>query len=371
MKYKELLYFTGMCLTADKNQDNLLSIKNQIAKNTIDWEKFVGLCSSHLITPVIYLKFRKTEILPLLPEDLVNYLEEIYELSLNRNKMILEQLKEVCELLAKNNISPTLLKGAGNLIDNLYSDSGERIMGDIDLLVTENEYLKAAKIMLNEGYTESKMYYYDDVTLLKHYPRLSHPDKVAAVEIHRIPVDEEYLYLFNPEMINRELQKVDGFCFVLSDKHKMILNFIHSQITNKGHKSALFSLRDVYDLYLLSGKVNVTELLKKIKPRKMANGYFYVSQKLLATNIGYTSKPTLSDKWLHYKHDLNFSSKTFYSANKYTTEIYDRIIIRYFGLIVKSLFSKKTRSFIVMRMSNPEWYKSQWQSWKNTFNLKN
>ena len=371
MNYKELLYFTGKCLSADKNADNLLSIKNQIAKNNIDWDKFVGLCSNHLITPVIYLKFKKTELLKLLPDDLVNYLQEIYELSLNRNQMILEQLKEVCALLAKNNITPTLLKGAGNLIDNLYSDLGERIMGDIDLLVTEGEYLKAAKIMLNEGYTESKLFYYDDVMLLKHYPRLSHNDKVASVEIHRIPVDEEYLNLFNHEMINKELKMVDGFCFVLSDKHKLILNFIHSQLTNKGRKSALLSLRDVYDLYLLSEEVNFTELLKEIRPRKVATGYFYLSQKLLGINIGYTSKPTLSDKWLHYKHDLNFSSKTFYSANKYATEIYDRIIIRYFGLICKALYSRKTRSFIIMRMSKADWYKSQWRSWKNTFKLKN
>jgi len=371
MTYKELLYFTGKCLTIDKNEENLLVLKARIAKNEIDWEKFVSLCSSHLITPVIYLKFKKAEILNLLPDDLVDYLQEIYELSLSRNQMILEQLKDVCDLLAKNNITPTLLKGAGNLIDNLYADSGERIMGDIDLLVTEDEYLKAAKILLNEGYTESKLYYYDDVKLLKHYPRLSHPDKVAAVEIHRIPVDEKYLALFNHEIINKELKKVDGFCFVLSDKHKLILNFIHSQLTNKSHKSALLSLRDVYDLYLLSEKVNISELLNEIKPRKVATAYIYLSQKILGTNIGYTSEPTSSDKWLHYKHDLNFSSNTFYSVNKYATEIYDRIIIRYFGLIGKSLYSSKTRSFIVMRMSKPEWYRSQWQSWKNTFKTKN
>ncbi len=371
MNNKELLYFTGMCLTADKNPDNLLSIKNQIAKNNIDWEKFVGLCSSHLITPVIYLKFKKTEILPLLPNDFENYLQEIYELSVSRNKMILKQLAEICEILTKNNIIPTLLKGAGNLIDNLYSDMGERIMSDIDLLVSENEYLKAAKIMVDEGYTESKLIYYDDVTLLKHYPRLSHPDKVAAVEIHRIPVEEEYLNLFNHEMINKELKKVEAFCFVLSDKHKLVLNFIHSQLINKGHKLAVLPLRDVYDLYLLSEKVNVTELLKEINPQKKAVGYFYLSQKLLGTNIGYISKPTISDKWLHFKHDLNFSSKIFYSANKFATEIYDKIIIRYFGLIGKSFYSKKTRSFIVMRMSKTEWYKSQWRLWKNTFKLKN
>lgn len=43
MKNKELLYFTGMCLAIDKHPDNLLKIKEQIGKNTIDWTKFVGL----------------------------------------------------------------------------------------------------------------------------------------------------------------------------------------------------------------------------------------------------------------------------------------------------------------------------------------
>jgi hypothetical protein len=371
MNYKELLYFTGMCLTIDSNQENLSAVKSKITGNCINWEQFVGLCSSHLITQAIYLKFKKTGILPLLPDDLENYLKEIHELSLNRNKLILEQLAEVCELLGTGNIAPTLLKGAGNLIDNVYSDKGERIMGDIDLLVTEDEYLKAAKIIVDAGYTESKLFYYDDVTLLKHYPRLSHPDKVASVEIHRIPVDEDYINLFNHEMISGGLKMVDGYCYVLSDKHKLILNFIHSQLTNKSNKSALISLRDVYDLYLLSKKVDVDELLKEIKPRKTAAAYFYVSQKLLGTSIGYESKPTLSDKWLHFKHDLNFSSKLFYSTNKIATEIYDRILVRYLGLFVKSIFSKKTRSFIVMRMSKPAWYKSQWGSWKNTFKLKN
>lgn len=370
--YKELLYFTGMCLTIDKQPANLLKIKNIIEANNIDWNKFVSLCSSHLITPVVYLKFLKTNMLSLLPEDLENYLKEIYDLSVTRNNLILNQITEVSDLLAQNNIYPVLLKGAGNLIDNIYSDPGERIMGDIDFLVNETEYLKAAHILTKLGYTESKLYYYDDVTILKHYPRLSHPDKVASVEIHRIPVDENYLELFNPEIIREQIKKVAGHpnCFVLSDKHKIVLNFIHSQLTNKGHSSAVVSLRDAYDLYLLSEKVNLTDFLPQIVPYKKTRNYVLLSQKILGTNIGFSAKPTLSDKWFLYKHDLNFNSKSFYVVNKTTNELYDRIIKRYFGLILKSFYSKEVRAFMLMRLSKSGWYKSQFNSWKNTFNFK-
>jgi hypothetical protein len=371
MKNKELLYFVGMCLTIDKNPENLIKVKDKIHAGIIDWTKFVALCSNHLITPAIYPIFRKTNILSLLSEDLQSYLKEIYELSFLRNQMILEQIIEICNLLATINIYPILLKGAGNLTDNLYPDLAVRIMGDIDLLVTEDEYLAAAQILINSGYTESKLFYCDDLKLLKHYPRLLQEDKAAAVEIHRIPVDEDYLKWFNQDMIRKNIKNAEclPYCHVLSDEDKVILNFIHSQLTNKGDKSGVLMLRDIYDLYLLSGRVNLNHLFPLIKPNRKAGDYFFLSQKILGVNIGYLANQGLSGKWLHFKHDFNFKSKFFYSTNKIITELYDRILVRYFGLIFKSFYSKKVRSFMFMRLRNQLWYKSQINSWKNTFKL--
>jgi hypothetical protein len=367
MKNKELLYFTGMCLTIDKHPDSLLKVKEQIGKNTVDWIKFVGLCSNHLITPAIYLKFINTNILSILPDELQFYLKEIYELNYSRNHLILGQVSEICDLLAENKIYPILLKGAGNLIDKLYSDPAERIMGDIDLLVTETEYLKAAQILIDYGYTESNLFYFDDVTTLKHYPRLSHQEKIASVEIHRLPVDDNYVKWLNQDIIRRTIKKAEEYpnCYVMSDEDKITLNFIHSQLTNKGHKSGVVPLRDVYDLFLLAEKVNLTDLLRKIIPYKKAGNYFFLSQRILGVNIGYLAKPTLSNKWLLFKHDLNFKSKAFYTVNKITTELYERLIIRYSGLIFKSFYSKKIRSFISKRLKEPLWYKTQLKSWKN------
>lgn len=122
--------------------------------------------------------------------------------------MLLEQIREICNLLAANNIYPVLLKGAGNLMDDLYQDIGERIMGDIDILVKEEDYHRAAEIAMNFGYqvTESE-YFYDDVDILKHYPRLGHPERYAALEIHRLPVEEKYTRLLNQKMIREKAKK--------------------------------------------------------------------------------------------------------------------------------------------------------------------
>jgi len=69
----------------------------------------------------------------------------VYKLNLARNKQIIEQVKELTSTLNKADISPIFLKGTGNLIDGAYSDIGERIIGDIDFLFPENNFLTTAE----------------------------------------------------------------------------------------------------------------------------------------------------------------------------------------------------------------------------------
>jgi len=99
--------------------------------------------------------------------------EEIYTLNRTRNEQILLQMKEIKATLNASGISPIYLKGTGNLIDGIYSDKGERIIGDIDFLVSDKDYLAAAELFKNEGYvicfpdtmnSDSKRHH--------HYPRL-------------------------------------------------------------------------------------------------------------------------------------------------------------------------------------------------------
>ena len=78
-------------------------------------------------------------------------------------------------------------------------------MGDIDFLVSEKEYLQTAEILENQGYTKlTATPTYKDIRYFKHYPRLTHPDYEAIIEIHRIPVDENYLSWYNSKIIDKE-----------------------------------------------------------------------------------------------------------------------------------------------------------------------
>lgn len=348
-------------------------VAEQIKNDRVDWEKFVVFSSNYLITPAIYVKFRDTGIDSLLPAELHDYLKEIYNLSCSRNQMLLEQIREICNLLAANDIYPVLLKGAGNLLDDLYQDIGERIMGDNDILVKEDEYHKAAEIALKFGYEviESE-YFYDDVDILKHYPRLGHPERYAALEIHRLPVEERYTRLLNQNMIREKAQKtgVCPGCYVLCDEHKVVINFIHSQLANKGHKSAVISLRDAFDLYLLSRRVNLDEIYRDIIPVKKVGAYFFMVERLLGVKISNSEKSSVSAKWLLLKYHLNFDFKYFYRINKIVTAFNDRVVQRYFVVLFKAIYSKETRAFVFRRMKTVPWYKSQINSWIRTFRSK-
>jgi hypothetical protein len=364
----ELFYFTGKCLTLDEHPGFREEIMDKITADCIDWEMLVALCSSHLILPVIYLKFKSHDIIEFLPQELSEYLKEIYELNLERNNQILKQLQEVNEILNKGNIYPVYLKGAGHLLDGLYSDIGERMMGDIDFLVPEKDYLLSAKLLENEGYSMQEPCYMD-IETMKHYPCLLKNGAATHIEIHRLPVAEAYKSWFNPEIINQEKKEVSSppGCFVLSDKHNIIHNFIHSQLGHKGHTYGIVSFRDLYDLYLLSKRSEIKQTIPEIKTKQKAIAYFVFAGKALGLNDRLYPNNNLSSWLFIKKHDLNLSSKAFYYFYRTIKYITNRIIIGFTSQILKSFYSRKMRQSVISRISNRQWRRAHLRSYRSFF----
>lgn len=368
MTNKELFYFTGKCLTINEHHGFREEIIDMVAADSIDWEKFVTLCSNHLILPAIYLKFKKQEIIEYLPGELSEYLKEIYDLNLDRNNQILKQLQEITDILNKDNIYPIFLKGAGHLLDGLYSDIGERIMGDIDLLVSENEYLVAVKLLEKEGYsTEGPCFL--DIENLKHYPGLLKAGAPAHLEIHRLAVSRKYQSWFNKEMIDKGKMAVPTLigCFALSDKHNIMHNFIHSQLGHEGHSYGIVSFRDLYDLYLLSKRSDVKETLPEIKTKQKAIAYFVFAGKAFGLPEKFYPTGNLSSWLFSKKHDLNLNSKVFYFIYRTVQYIKNRVIIGIPGQIIKSFYSKKMRKSVFNRISNPQYVRASLKAYKHFF----
>ena len=152
MTYKETLLFIGKCLTINYENHNKILVENDLKKNSINWDAVVKVSTAHYVFPALYCNLKRADFLKYLPADLVEYMEYITNLNRERNQQIIDQAKEINGLLLANNITPIFLKGTGNLLEGLYEDIAERMVGDIDILVKLDSQTKAKNVLLKANY---------------------------------------------------------------------------------------------------------------------------------------------------------------------------------------------------------------------------
>ena len=352
MTQSEIYYFAGKCIVLDENPEFGKEIIELSKHDLIDWKQFVEICSNNLVLPLIYLKFRNHNILDYLPQDLHEHLLEIYELNNLRNNAILDQIKSITAILNEQNIFPLYFKGAGNLLDDVYFDIGERLMIDIDFLVPEKDFLTSAQIMINNGYLSFKEIEILEAWKWKHYPPLYHPDFPAVIEIHRIPTHRKRKW-FNQDIINAEKKAVSTLngCFVQSFHHKIIHNFIHSQLSHKGYLFGNVSLRDIYDLHLLSKQFSLIEALPQIKKRNKAIAYFSFARTVFGFDNQFFPKQNWKYRILKKKHELIHNSPLFKKMYQGTLLMFliakDRL-----GKFFKAFYSKEIRRSIKRKLNS-------------------
>ena len=138
MNYKETLFFIAKCLTISLEEKNRDEIEIFLKTTDVDWDSVVKVSTSHYVFPAIYCNFKRAGFLKYLPADLVDYMKHITNLNRDRNTQIIQQAQgPKYTLLLANNITPIFLKGTGNLLEGLYEDIGERMVGDVDFLFSE------------------------------------------------------------------------------------------------------------------------------------------------------------------------------------------------------------------------------------------
>jgi hypothetical protein len=361
MTYKEALSFIGKSLTLGCYPERTDEIRSVIRSGSVIWEMIVSVSTSHFVFPALYLQFKRSNLLSELPADLVFYMEEFTDLNRQRNLQLIEQATELTALLNLQGISPVFLKGTAHLFDGLYDDIAERMIGDIDFLVTEKDLIKASDVMMNQGYLT--VLQIDGVDILPHdHHHLRHftkKDEPAVVEIHRNPVGGKPANWFTSEMVFAERKSIPGVTniFVPSDKHKFIHNFIHCQLSNSGHRHWHLSLRNFYDGYLLSKKVNASEVLDVVEEKTKVRVFYYLINRtfnLKENTIDFDDVKvkryiTIFDWWLDHPelYDSYFKIISFFHV----------IVGGYLIKIVKSVYSKTYRRYIWIRIKNPEWYK--------------
>ena len=210
--------------------------------DNLNYDMVVKIASSQLMLPSLFLEIKKNKIK--IPEKLLVYLNEIYQLNEERNKILIEECYRIKSLLDKEKINFTFIKGSYNVINKIYIKSGARMIGDIDFLFDLKDKKKITNILNNLGYKNKHEY---KIWKTKHLPRFYSKENVFAVEPH----SELLVYRFKKNLKGKK------FLNDLKNKNynHLKLCILNSQINDYNYLKATYNLRTIYDFFQLKKKV--------------------------------------------------------------------------------------------------------------------
>ena len=357
MSYKEILYFIATCLTISLEEKNRVVIQKLLQSDMIDWDAVVKVSTAHYVFPALYCNLKRANFLQYLPSDLVLYMEHITTLNRERNEQIITQAQELNNLLSANNITPIFLKGTGNLLADLYEDTAERMVGDIDFIFSKEDYLNAIKILIDKGYSEVVKTDYNS-PMFKHYPRLKKENTIAAIEIHKELLLEKYAKEFNYSFVEKDSQVINGVA-VLSYANKLNLSIFANQINDSGSYYKTMALRNAYDVFLLSKKTNAKNAVNTLDKLSHPLIFFLAACYEVFNKVDSLefNETTQTASYLSvFNRQLINSRKTKRQYNRIKTYLFikERLIILY-----KAILYKDYRVWLFNRLTDKSWYKEK------------
>ena len=356
MNKKKIYYLISNILSLSVKPDRVQEVIESLPHKKENWQKLVLLGSKNLVLQSLFLSFKNNHILSNLPADLAEYLEYVHQLNFERNNSIIKQANALQAVFSKESIDCVFMKGTGNIFDGLYYDIGERMVYDMDILVEEGKMLQAAEALKSNGYRTQKKFNPLAYPSTMHYPILVKEDCVAGVEIHKLPVQYHYLKAFNAERVfeTKKPSSMEKGFMVMSDSNKIIHNFIHSQLMHNAHYQADVSLRDLYDMLLLSQRADVFKVFNEFKFfQNKSNAYIRLMHKVFGLPFPQNGGKSFKHTFFFMRHNLTLTmSRKQLSAYHFVINS----LIKYAILPIRTLFDKNARNYVFSRLKNRHWY---------------
>lgn len=297
------------------------SLDIEIDLKKVNFDLLVEITSGHLMLPSLYVNLKNKGLLDLIPSDLKVYLKQIFIINKNRNKELLKEIDEVSKILIKNNINHVFLKGSSYISEDIYFDFGERMTGDIDILISKKDFDKSIKLLKEINYRSSKPL----TSYAKHYGRLINDEKIFAIELHRFLLSNKSKKLLNETIILNNKILYNKEIFILNYLDQMLYNIYNYQVNDYGCLKLSYSFRSFYDTYLINKKLSHNQ---KYNHDKYLKNYFMIASIL---NI-----PVL--KFLN----IDFKNKNIYRFNmKHSSKAYKCLDNLMCDLLIKSSLRRK------------------------------
>ena len=254
--------------------DNKEALVKQIQQTPIDWDKVVIIGSKQLMLPALYCRLKVKGLLELLPLELNVYLEEITDINKGRNKILLQEAHEISTIFNKEWIDHVFIKGMSLIAGDIYNDPAERMVGDMDLLVAENQIHTAFDLLTKHGYT-------DTVTSIittknhRHLSRQVSSKKFGAIELHSEILIHKHRQLVDKNQILYNKRIVNGIA-IPSIEDSIKISILTFQINDKARIYGHLSFKAIYDCLSLSLPAKPA-LIKTLSHEKYAQSFLELS----------------------------------------------------------------------------------------------
>lgn len=179
----------ALFLSPWKDDETVGALAEVMYQAKVDWGSLLHMANLHRCTPLWFVRLRDDGLLSLLPSDLQAYLKHLHQANVERNEVLREATIEILSELEALRIPTILLKGAATFCDDLYGDSGARMMADVDLLVKPEDSGSVRKRLLQRGYEELPDCFggsigYFNAYAPHHLPPFVKPGTSVVVEVH-------------------------------------------------------------------------------------------------------------------------------------------------------------------------------------------
>jgi len=338
--YKYTIQLIAEILSFENSNEYL---RKKLKSGNIDWDTFVMVSSRQLVLTTCYCRLEQRELLNLIPDDLVLYLKDITTINRNRNLKLIDEIKEISQAFQTAKIDYVLLKGSALLIGNYYKDCGERMVGDVDILVSPRDISKAYQLIKDLGYQQSIGFNYENKEF-RHLPRQFTGDKFAAIELHSSVLDQKYKNHIDDKLILKNKTNCNGIN-IPSSYFLNITNIMGVQINSKGYRYRQWFLRTMYDSVILN-LVKEKKLLDDYRNNKYVNDYlakYWAIFKYLKLD-GYSKK--MNSKIRYYNLKLRYYSfnQMLYKLKYTFYNLYDRFILFLANMSYRANIFKKLMS---------------------------
>ena len=279
--------------------------------------------------PKLYSEIKKNDISSHFPDDLIKYLKEIYKINKRRNNLIFKQISHISEIFNKKNIRHVLLKGSAFLVIEPYDSRVERMIGDIDILVSKKDLLRSFDTLLRNGYSIPEKQHENltkdiDGFGFRHLSRIINNDYIAAVELHSELLLNEHSYKINPEKVLIERKNFNKKFHVPSDYFLWKHSIMNSQINDHQYMYNNLCFKTVLDVISIEPD-NVHKTLRN-ENEEIIHFYSLLSVFYDAHKLPKSLRKTI------YIYKLNFAlfGKLFFlivSFSNFVKILYSRVIL--------------------------------------------